>query len=136
MGQKTSGDPWSVRDSYPTRTSLRETISELVTPHSCTASLLALPSRNNIHPNLESYKNALPCGWESYRTPSQPIETWKDSLRGPPPSPVGVIYDSQPTNRNLGGLPARTLTLSGVLLLVAWKSYMTPSWLDYTKMSP
>ncbi len=88
MGQKTSGDPWSVRDSSPTRTSLRETISELVTTHSCTASLSALPSRNNINPNLESYKNALPCALESYKTPSKPIGAWEDSLRGPLPPPM------------------------------------------------
>jgi hypothetical protein len=46
---------------------------------------------------------------------------------------LGVIYDSQPTNRKLGGLPART---SGALLLVAWEIYMTPSRPEDTKMPP
>jgi hypothetical protein len=49
---------------------------------------------------------------------------------------LGVIYDSQPNNRKLGGLPARTLTPSSALLLVFWESYITPSQLEYTKMPP
>ncbi len=38
---------------------------------------------------------------------------------------LGVIYDSQTTNRKLGGLPARTPTPCSALLLVAWESYIT-----------
>jgi hypothetical protein len=46
-----------------------------------------------------------------------------------------VIYDSQGTNRKLGGLPART-PFPGTLLLVVWESYMTPNWPEYTKTPP
>jgi hypothetical protein len=46
---------------------------------------------------------------------------------------LGVKYDSQPTNRELGGLLARTPTPSSAPLLVAWVSYMTPSWPEYTR---
>jgi hypothetical protein len=46
---------------------------------------------------------------------------------------LGVIYDSQPTNRKLGGLPARTPTPSVALQLVPWESFMTTSRLEYIK---
>jgi hypothetical protein len=40
---------------------------------------------------------------------------------------LGVIYDSQTANRKQGRLPAKTPAPSGVLLLVAWESFMIPS---------
>jgi hypothetical protein len=39
---------------------------------------------------------------------------------------LGVISDSEMTNKKQGGLPARKPNPSGALLLVTWKSYMTP----------
>jgi hypothetical protein len=47
-----------------------------------------------------------------------------------------VIYDSQMTNRKQGGLPARTPTPSGALLLDAWESYIAPSRLKFTIIPP
>jgi hypothetical protein len=41
---------------------------------------------------------------------------------------LGVIYNSQATNRKLGGLPARTPIPPRALLLVVLESYMIPSW--------
>jgi hypothetical protein len=49
---------------------------------------------------------------------------------------LGITYDSQTTNRKQGGLPARTHTTSGALLLVAWESYMTPTQPEYKKIPP
>ncbi len=46
---------------------------------------------------------------------------------------LGVIYDSQATNRKLGGIPVRALLPPAALLLVAWESYVTPSQPEYTK---
>jgi hypothetical protein len=46
-----------------------------------------------------------------------------------------VIYDSQATNRKLGGLLART-PFPSTLLLVVWESYMTPNRPEYTKTPP
>jgi hypothetical protein len=46
------------------------------------------------------------------------------------------MYDSQTTNRNQEGLPTRTPTPSGALLLIAWDSYMTLSQPEYTKVPP
>jgi hypothetical protein len=47
---------------------------------------------------------------------------------------LGVIYDSQRTNKKLLGLTARTPIPSSALLLVTLESYMTPSRPEYTKM--
>ncbi len=49
---------------------------------------------------------------------------------------LGITYDSQTTNRKQGGLPSRTHTTSGALILVAWKSYMTPTQPEYKKIPP
>jgi hypothetical protein len=49
---------------------------------------------------------------------------------------LGVLYDSQTTNRKLRGVPARAPNPSGALQLVAWESYLTPSWPEDTKMPP
>jgi hypothetical protein len=49
---------------------------------------------------------------------------------------LGVIYDSQVTNRKQGGLPVRAALPPFALLLVAWESYMTPSQQENTKTLP
>jgi hypothetical protein len=64
-----------------------------------------------VNPNLDGYKKC--------------VAVW-----------LRVRYDFQTTNRKQGGLPVRTSTPSGKLLLVACESYMTPSWLEYTKIPP
>ncbi len=46
---------------------------------------------------------------------------------------LGFIYDQYRKHRVL---PAITATLPGALVLVAWESYMTPSWPEYTKTPP
>jgi hypothetical protein len=50
---------------------------------------------------------------------------------------LGVIYDSQATNRKQGRFPVRArlprLPRLHGLLLIAWESYMTPSYPEYTK---
>jgi hypothetical protein len=48
---------------------------------------------------------------------------------------LGVICDSQVTNRKQGGLPVRAPLSPAALLLVAWDSYTctTPSRLEYKK---
>jgi hypothetical protein len=45
---------------------------------------------------------------------------------------LGVIYDSQATNKKQGVLPVSPLPLAA-LLLFAWESYMTLSRPEYTK---
>jgi hypothetical protein len=49
---------------------------------------------------------------------------------------LAVIYDSQVSYRKQGGLPVRATLPPFALLLVAWKSYMTPSQQEYTKTPP
>jgi hypothetical protein len=39
---------------------------------------------------------------------------------------LGVIYDSQATNRKQGGLPVRAPLPPATLQLVHWESHMTP----------
>jgi hypothetical protein len=46
---------------------------------------------------------------------------------------LGVIYDSKATNRKQGVLPVIAPLLPAIFLLVAWETYMTPSWSEYTK---
>jgi hypothetical protein len=49
---------------------------------------------------------------------------------------LGVIYDSQTTNRKKGGQTVRVPLPSAALLLVALKSYMTFIRPEYTKTPP
>jgi hypothetical protein len=45
---------------------------------------------------------------------------------------LGVIFDYQATNGKQGGLPVKAPS-PGALILVAWESYITPSWPECTK---
>jgi hypothetical protein len=49
---------------------------------------------------------------------------------------LGVIYDSQVTNRKQRRLPVRTSLHPTAVLLVARESYLTPSRPEYTKTPP
>ncbi len=46
---------------------------------------------------------------------------------------LGVISVSQATNRKQGGLPVRAPLPPAPPLLVAWESFLTPSWPDTQK---